>query len=165
MPWRRLEDPTETASELKKKTRFLIDESLEKDVATFLEQKGYNAKFVGEVGLTGHRDEDVFAFAWREKRLLLTHDRDFLDDARFSESRNPGLVFLPGGHGDNQAIGVGIAVTLSVFGAEPTVWEKTKSVVSSTGEMTIRKRDINSGKIVTDRFRLMGNAHAESLGG
>ena len=41
----------------------------------------------------------VLAFAWKEQRILLTHDFDFLDDSRFPFQRNPGLVGLLGGMG------------------------------------------------------------------
>ena len=101
MAWRRMDNPdsSEIGPEFKKKSRFLIDESLGIDVAKYLRGKGYNAEFVGDVGLAGHSDEDVFAFAWRERRMLWTHDRDFLDDAKFPEHRNPGVVVLPGGDG------------------------------------------------------------------
>jgi len=163
MPWCPLDNPDadEIGPEFTRRTRFLIDESLGVDVARYLCEKGYNVEFVSDVGLGGHSDEDVFAYAWREKRMLWTHDRDFLDDTRFPEHRNPGVVVLPGGDGDNQAIAVGIATALRVFGAAPSIWEKTKSAISRTGEMTIRRRKFDTGKIETTRYRMTGKGYAE----
>jgi predicted nuclease of predicted toxin-antitoxin system len=151
MPWRPLDNPNpdDIGPEFKRKTRFLVDESLGVEVARYLRGKGYNTLFVADVDLDGHSDEDIFAYAWREKRMLWTHDRDFLDDARFPEHRNRGVVVLPGGDGDNQAMGIGVGTALQVFGAAPSIWEKTKSAVSPTGEVTIRRRNFDTGKIET----------------
>ena len=163
MPWCRLDSPdnSEIGREFKRKNRFLVDESLGIDVARSLREKGYSGEFVGDVGLAGHSDEDIFAFAWRERRMLWTHDRDFLDDDRFPEHRNPGVVVLPGGDGNDQAMGVGIGTALSVFGAGPSIWEKTKSTVSPTGEMTIRRRNFDTGRTETTRYRMTGRGYAE----
>jgi predicted nuclease of predicted toxin-antitoxin system len=162
MSWRRLENPKTVDPDLRKKTRFLIDESLGIAVAEYLREKGYNAVFADDVGLAGHSDEDVFAYAWRHKRLLWTHDHDFLDNVRFPEHRNPGVVVLPGANGDDSAMGIGIGTALSVFGFAPGVWEKTKTLISSTGEMTIRRRHFDTGKIEIRRFRMTGKGYAQA---
>jgi len=163
MPWRPLDNPEkgEIDPDFKKLTRFLVDENLGVGVATYLIEKGYNAEFAGDVGLSGHSDEDVFAYAWREQRMLWTHDRDFLDDVRFPEHRNPGLVVLPGGDGDQQAMGVGLGTALAVFGAAPSLWKKTKVVISQSGEMTIKRRHFDTGKIETTRYRMTEKGYAE----
>lgn len=164
MPWRPLDNPdssTRNSALFRKKTRFLIDESLGRGVAEFLRDKGYNAVFANDVDLAGHSDEDIFAYAWREQRMLWTHDKDFLDDTRFPEHRNPGIVVLPGGDGNDNVMGIGVGTALLVFGAAPSIWEKTKSAVSPTGEMTIRRRDIDTGKIITTRYRMTFRGYAE----
>jgi predicted nuclease of predicted toxin-antitoxin system len=161
MVWRPIPTPTEINDLFKKRTRLLIDESLGREVATYLRSRGYSAIFAGDVGLSGRGDKEIFAFAWRHKRMLWTHDRDFLDDSRFPEHRNPGVVVLPGGAGDNDAMAVGLNVALTVFGAGAEIWSKTKSVVSPTGEMTIRSRDADTGKITARRYRLTPRRNAE----
>jgi predicted nuclease of predicted toxin-antitoxin system len=126
MPWVPLENPdrSEIGPEFKKKSRFLIDESLGVEVANYLREKGYNVQFAGDVGLTGRSDEDVFSYAWRENRMPWTHDHDFLDNTRFPEHRNPGVVVLPGGSGDQHAMVAGIGAALSMFGAAPSTGKK-----------------------------------------
>jgi predicted nuclease of predicted toxin-antitoxin system len=74
MKWKPLEAPGELPEDFKRKTRFLIDEGLGPFVAEFLRRKGWNALFCGDFGLLGHSDEDVFACAWRERRILLNPD-------------------------------------------------------------------------------------------
>lgn len=152
---------SEVSDDFRKRTRLLIDESLGVEVADFVREKGYNTEFVGDVGLNGRSDEDVMAYAWRHKRMLWTHDRDFLDDRRFPEHRNPGVVVLPGGSGDRLATGVGIGTALAVFGWAPSIWEKSKMVISSTGEMTVRSRNPDTGKMETNRYRMTDKGYAE----
>ena len=43
----------------------------------------------------------------------------------------------------------------------PATWSKTKSIVSATGEMTIRRRYYDTGKIETRRYRMSGRGYAE----
>jgi predicted nuclease of predicted toxin-antitoxin system len=154
MAWHRLPNSDEIDPDFKRRCRFLVDESLGREMAIYLRTRGYNTKFAADVGLSGRADEEVLAYAWRDHRMLLTHDRDFLDDTRFPEHRNPGIVILPGGAGDNQAMTVGVFTALRVFGFGPSIWAKTKASVSSTGEVTIRCRDFNTGKIESRRYRL-----------
>ncbi len=105
MPWKKLDLPTtdeqrEIKREYKGKARFLVDESMGTNIAKYLSEQGYNTKYVGDEGLEARSDEDVFAFAWKEKRIIVTHDPDFLDDRRFPPHRNPGTVLVrPGSSG------------------------------------------------------------------
>jgi predicted nuclease of predicted toxin-antitoxin system len=99
MPWKKLDLPT--ADEMRGmdeayrgKARFLVDESMGATIAKYLNEKGYNTKYVGDEGLEGRSDEDVFAFAWKNERIIVTHDPDFLDDRRFPPHRNPGIVLV-----------------------------------------------------------------------
>ncbi len=121
MPWFKLEiDDREAAAfarEYVRKGRFLVDESLGIEAARVIRKLGWNAIYVGEAGLAGKADEAVYAFAWRDDRVLLTHDEDFLDDRRFPPHRNPGLVVLPGASGETPGLNRELARVLSTIGA------------------------------------------------
>jgi len=98
--WVQLQDPPksrmrEIESRITGRGKFLVDESLGVGVARVMRDLGYNVKFVPDIGLGGRSDEDVFAFAWDEKRILLTHDQDFLNDRAFPFNRNPGTPIPP----------------------------------------------------------------------
>lgn len=70
MPWKELDTPSDEEEraldlEYRGKARFIVDESACVEVAKILQRYGYNTKFVGELDLCGHSDEDVFAAAWK----------------------------------------------------------------------------------------------------
>lgn len=124
----------------KKKVRFLIDENLGKDAADLIVSLGYNTVFVGDVGLSGHSDEAVFAYAWKHKRIILTHDRDYLDDKKFPIHRNPGVIIMPGANGDG-ALEVAIASVLSLIAPYSKAHIQMKIEISPDRTWTIRRRD------------------------
>jgi predicted nuclease of predicted toxin-antitoxin system len=74
--------------------RFLVDESLPRAVARALTAAGHEALDVRDAGLRGHSDDDVFARAKLEERLLLTADLDFANALRFPPGTHPGIVVL-----------------------------------------------------------------------
>jgi len=45
-----------------------------------------------EVGLAGHDDTDHLPYAYREGRVLLTHDKEFLDNQKHPPYRSPGIA-------------------------------------------------------------------------
>jgi len=104
MPWREFEMPDDAPVMVEKKGRFLVDECLGIEAARVINSLGWNATFAGDRGLSGKPDSDILALAWREDRILLTHDHDFLDDRAFPPHRNPGLVVLPGATGRDTAV-------------------------------------------------------------
>lgn len=53
---------------------FLIDENLPQPMAGALRNAGYLAEHVVEVGLTGHPDTDVFAYAQAHQQTIITSD-------------------------------------------------------------------------------------------
>ena len=59
--------------------RFLLDQSAEARIATFLTDHGHDATRVGRDHPPGLPDEQVLAIAHRERRILITNDKDFGD--------------------------------------------------------------------------------------
>lgn len=87
----------------------MVDESVGMEAARLIRDRGWNVRYVDDVGLFGRSNEEVLAFAWSEQRILLTHDLEFLDDSGFPFQRNPGLVVFPGGTDST----VGLADTIN----------------------------------------------------
>jgi predicted nuclease of predicted toxin-antitoxin system len=57
--------------------RFLLDQSAEARIATFLSDHGHDATRVARDYPAGLPDEQVLAIAIRERRVLITNDKDF----------------------------------------------------------------------------------------
>jgi predicted nuclease of predicted toxin-antitoxin system len=143
MPWKKLELPTaderrEMDEEYRGKARSLVDESIGANVAEYLSEKGYNTRYAGDEGLEGHSDEDVFAFAWKSERIIVTHDADFLDDRRFPPHRNPGIVLIrPGSSGRDD---YGLLVCLykaTVMAGDHAQWFERKKLDFSSRDLLI----------------------------
>lgn len=59
--------------------RFLLDQNVEARIATFLNDREYDATRIGRDYPAGLLDQDVLAIAHREQRILITNDKDFGD--------------------------------------------------------------------------------------
>ncbi len=58
--------------------KFLLDENISQKTADFLLKLGYDVKLVAK-DLKGAKDKDILEVAFKEKRIILTQDKDFCD--------------------------------------------------------------------------------------
>lgn len=151
MPWKELGEPTdederELNSQYRGKARFLVDESAGIGVARILQGDGYNAKFVADLGLCGRSDEDVFATAWKENRVLVTHDTDFLDNHRFPPHRNAGVLLVrPGSEGHDNVGLVGCLAKAVLLARKNATWFLGRKLDFSSDEtLTITSQGTRS---------------------
>ena len=166
MPWDEIpqsskEDRSSFLRENKKRARFLVDESVDPALADMLRQSGWNATHVREVGLLGHPDENVLAYAQREDLILLTHDPDFLDDRKFPPHRNPGVIVLPGAEGDRQAILEAVRDLLPVVGAFREIWRATKIAITHDRTWTVDTFDKDLGRRTRTKYRFRKHRRPE----
>jgi predicted nuclease of predicted toxin-antitoxin system len=72
--------------------RFHVDESVAGAIAAGLRRRGIDVTTPADVGLRGAADSDHLDFAYREHRVILSHDSDFL---RLHTAGRPhaGIVF------------------------------------------------------------------------
>jgi predicted nuclease of predicted toxin-antitoxin system len=73
--------------------RWLADECVAAPLVGFLRAGGQDVLYVAETA-PGLNDADVIALALREKRLLLTEDKDFGDFVFRRERAVPGVVLM-----------------------------------------------------------------------
>lgn len=137
----------------KKKARFLVDESAGPALAEEVRRRGWNAVYVGELGLEGHPDEAILARAWSDDRVLLTHDQDFLDDHRFPPDRNPGLVVLPGASGMTPGLARALDTVLAFVGYHRKFYYSTKIAISEDGTWTQRGLWKQRGRHYESKFK------------
>jgi predicted nuclease of predicted toxin-antitoxin system len=163
MPWRRLPPPTkkQLASEKRgrgKKARFLIDKNVDREVADVLRRLRWNAYHAEESGLGTHEDEDIYAYARGERRVLLTHDPDFLDDRRFPLRLSPGVIVLPGGSGERSALIRALDWLLVIVGRDRELWTGTKVRITEDGTWTVRTFEQETGRVQLYRYLISGRA-------
>ena len=137
-----------------KHTKFLVDENVPEEIAEHLREIwNVNVELAAEVGLKGKDDHAVFAYAWREKRVLLTHDDDFLNDADFPAHRNPGVVILPGGSGEVERLEQALYIVADLIGRDADAWQSTKVVIGANGEVLAKRWHRSKGRVKTTRLK------------
>ena len=58
--------------------KFLSDENIPRSIVVFLRKKGHNVKDIQEDGLRSLADENIIELAQKEKRVIITYDKDFI---------------------------------------------------------------------------------------
>jgi predicted nuclease of predicted toxin-antitoxin system len=72
--------------------RFHLDEHVDPDIARALRRHDIDVTTTVEAGLRTESDEAQMAFIRRERRIIVTHDVDFLRFASHS-SEHPGIAY------------------------------------------------------------------------
>lgn len=106
--------------------RFLVDAQLPPALAHWLEQQGYAARHVADVGLAAGNDTEVWALAVEQSATLITKDEDFLT-IRNRAGEGPAVVWLRVGNATNRALLTWLAPrfagVLSALNADETIIE------------------------------------------
>jgi len=144
----------------RKIARFLVDENAGIGLASLIRELGLNAKYVDDVRLRGRADKDIFAFAHKENRVILTHDDDFMDNRQFPIHLSPGVVKIPGGSGDEEALEKAVFQVIGMFGGKSDFYKKTKISITSEGVWTIHRFNQKMGRIEKTRWKFPKNGGA-----
>jgi len=73
---------------------FLVDEDMPRSTAVALRQAGYTAVDVRAVGLRGHSDQDVFAYAQSQGAGLVTADKDLSNLLHYPLGTHAGIAVV-----------------------------------------------------------------------
>lgn len=74
--------------------RIKLDENLPTALVPALSKRGHDVDTVAAEELSGARDEQVWAAAQAEGRLLITQDLDFSDTRRYRPGTHAGVVVI-----------------------------------------------------------------------
>jgi predicted nuclease of predicted toxin-antitoxin system len=161
MSWERIniskQDEREVRETFGKKARFLVDEDLDGELTEFLDDLGWNVKGVKQVGLGGRDDNDVLAFAWKQKRMVITNDTKFPQGRGFVEQANPGIIILPDRPVESISFARALVNALKIIGYLSLAYAKTRCVFNSDNTLSITRRNSEKGRIETGRYRLERN--------
>jgi len=91
--------------------QFKIDENLPVELAMLLRTASHDAMTVGQQGLNGKADNEIFSVCVREGRALITCDRDFENTKLYPSSASPGIIVLR----VEQSIGAILAIARGIL--------------------------------------------------
>jgi predicted nuclease of predicted toxin-antitoxin system len=137
----------------RKRAKLLIDENIDK-LAQILRDLGWNARSAQDLGLEQHDDGDLYGRAWRDKRILITSDADFLDDRKYPFHRCPTVIVVPSPSGSMDSFADAIGSTLPVIGRYSRAFRQQKIAISSDGSWLVRGFSKRPGVHWSARFRI-----------
>jgi predicted nuclease of predicted toxin-antitoxin system len=75
---------------------FLLDQNISREVAAWLqaERPKWKVWHVGDVGLMGKPDSDIFRWAQSNNAIIVTYDEDFADARLFPLGSHHGIIRL-----------------------------------------------------------------------
>lgn len=82
--------------------KLLADENIHSNVISFFREQGCDVEDVTTLGLVKEADDLILNEAFKQNRIVVTHDRDFGRLAILSRQPLRGIVFLRPGHIDPQ---------------------------------------------------------------
>jgi len=98
--------------------KFLADENVSPKSVSFLQNLGFDAVHVREVGLMGKSDEEVMEYALKERRILLTMDKDFADIRNYPPGTHNGIIRMRLGFASPQAVNTCLELLLKQLSSE-----------------------------------------------
>ena len=108
-----------------KSLRFIIDAQLPKKLSDFLNQNGFNSLHTLDLpDKNTTTDRYIIEFAYRENRILITKDDDFLHSFLISKKPEKLVLIKTGNIRNNDLIGIfemGIAVIASLIKDHPLI--------------------------------------------
>jgi predicted nuclease of predicted toxin-antitoxin system len=135
----------------KAKPRFYADENFPAQAVALLRRMGGRVETVQEARRSGHPDENHAAYALRNGLVLLTCDRDFLDNKRFPLMHCPAIYVFAFGQGTIQELRAAFRCLASVFDV-PQLFDKWCKIDAGTESWTELVR-FRNGSILRTRFR------------
>ena len=74
--------------------KFLTDENISASLVDALRNGGYNVEDIKEEKLFGIDDKEVLKLAFKENRVVITHDKDFANLLRYKSLKHKGVILL-----------------------------------------------------------------------
>lgn len=74
--------------------QLLADENIQQPTVRFLQDRGWDIRWIPDEGLSGADDASVFTYAQKGCRALLTYNADFVDVRVLDASSHSGIIRL-----------------------------------------------------------------------
>lgn len=145
--------PNADHSRLLPKTRFYADHNVPSGLIRALRLKGVSVVTAAERGKESASDQEHYSEAVRLRRILLTHDRDFLDRRKFSTRGGTGIVVIDGGSSDLVKL-VDVYRFLVFIRRGHDDWTTTIMEIKTDGTIRVRWWEKSSGRDYEARYKL-----------
>ena len=168
MPWRLLEIEKPTRKELHStsgKAKFYADHNLDESVVHVLQRLKYDVETARDVGAEAQPDTFHYKRGFRNRRVLVTHDKDYLDNSQFPLSQTAGVVILDVDTTKTEQLARAPEVVDTILGGLAPVLMGMKVVVHSDYTITFTQR-VPDGKgtgFVEDRRRWRFDENGEDI--
>jgi len=139
----------------KAKTRFYADENFPALATSLLRKLGANVVTAHETKSSKQAGEDNAGYARRAGCVLLSRDRNYLDERRFPSSHCPAIVVVDFGSSSREEI-LGVCACLARILLTPKLFDKCAKIAVDRGSRVeyFRRPD---GKTRRARYRLPKN--------
>ncbi len=143
MAWTKLDLSVATKADMEPLTgevSFYADHNVDASIVYVLEHHRYDVESAADV--QGQRQPDEFHFrrAFKSKRVLLTQDKDYLDNSRFPLSQTCGVVVFNVDTADTGQIARALQIVDTIFGGMAPALRQKKFVVNSDYTITMIER-------------------------
>jgi hypothetical protein len=135
-------------------TRFLTDANIEPWALHVMRYKRFDVWGCDTANIRGADDQAIFATAWKLKRLLVTHDRDFLDDQLFPFARCSGLLIVPTYGRVSMEFANLLAGACELVSRGGRMWFHTKIVANRDFTVKVRTWEKSRGHIMAWDYRI-----------
>lgn len=118
--------------------------------------KNFDIISADQAGVRHLDDRQVFGRAWQLKRVLVTHDGDFLNDAVFPLQVCSGLLVLPAYGVVSLEFGNLLSASASLIGRGESMWFHSKIEATRQFVLKVRTWDRAEGRITRWNFTIPG---------
>lgn len=73
---------------------FLVDENIARSVVQALQKEGYDVADMSEYKFSALADKDILRLAEKQKRIVITHDKDFGDLIHQFKQKHQGVILI-----------------------------------------------------------------------
>lgn len=136
----------------KAKPRFLADENFPSLATSMLKAMGARVVTVQKLGKKGHPDENHAAYALKHRYILVTCDRDYLNNVRFPLVHCPAIAVFDFGTGSAAEIRRAFICLWTAF-RTPQFWDKWMKIDANPQSWTQYTRHLD-GTTSRSRHRL-----------
>lgn len=156
MPWQSLTYQAPSKEEAKPflgEAKFYADHNLDESIVLVLKHLGYDVETAREIAAEEQPDQFHFKHAFQTKRILLTQDKDFLDNDLFPLSQSRGVFMFDIDTANTSEIARALEVVDTIFGETAPAWNQKKIVLHSDYTVTAVRRVWDEGEWVVERTR------------